>query len=247
VINADLAEAEPDLEVGGEAVLEVDGHRQAWRIVGIATTTTVGPVAYVPASTLADAIERPGTANVFAVELSADADHAAAAERLGTVAREAGLPVGQLQTNAQLREGFEGIVTIAIALLLFIGAILGVVAIIGVAGTMTLGVFEQTREIGVLRTLGATTWAVRRLLLLQGVTVSGVGGLIGIVLSLPVAWLLGNAMEATVISPAQLPTGFSWLAVAIWLPAAVVIGALGATQPARIAARLTVRDTLAYE
>jgi putative ABC transport system permease protein len=247
VINANLAEAEPDLTVGGEVVLEVDGHRQAWRIVGIATTTTVGPVAYVPASALADALERPGTANVFAVQLTVDADHAAAAERLGAGARQAGLRVGQLQTNAQLREGFEGIVTIAIALLLFIGAILGVVAIIGVAGTMTLGVFEQTRQIGVLRTLGATTWAMRRLLLLQGVTVAGVGGLIGIVLALPVAWMLGNAMEATVISPAQLPTGFSWLAVAIWLPLSVAIGALGATQPARIAARLTVRDTLAYE
>ncbi len=247
VINANLAEAEPDLTVGGEILLEVDGHRQTWQIVGIATTTTVGPVAYIPAQTLAATLGQPGRANVFAVQLAADVDHSEAADRLGASARDAGLPVGQVQTNAQLREGFEGIVTIAIALLLFIGAILGIVAIIGVTGTMTLGVFEQTREIGVLRTLGATTWAVRRLLLFQGVTVAGVGGLIGIVLSLPVAWLLGGAMEATVISPAQLPTGFSWLAVAIWIPAALAIGAIGATQPARIAARLTIRDTLAYE
>jgi putative ABC transport system permease protein len=247
VINANLAEAEPDLTVGGEVLLEVDGQQQAWQIVGVATTTTVGPVAYVPAEALAAAIDQPGRANVFAVRLAPDVDHSEAADRLGASARGAGMPVGQIQTNAQLREGFEGIVAIAIALLLFVGAILGVVAIIGVAGTMTLGVFEQTREIGVLRTLGATTWAVRRLLLFQGVTVAGVGGLLGIILSLPVAWLLGGAMEATVISPAQLPTGFSWLAVAIWIPAALAIGALGATQPARIAARLTIRDTLAYE
>jgi putative ABC transport system permease protein len=247
VINANLAEAEPDLAVGGEVHLEVDGRRQTWQIVGIATTTTVGPVAYVPAEALASTMDQPDRANVFAVQLAAGVDPAEVADRLGTRARDAGLPVSQVQTAAQLREGFEGIVAIAIALLLFIGAILGVVAVIGVAGTMTLGVFEQTREIGVLRTLGATTWAVRRLLLFQGVAVAGIGGLIGIVLSLPVAWLLGGAMEATVISPAQLPTGFSWLAVAIWIPAALAIGALGATQPARIAARLTVRDTLAYE
>ncbi len=247
VINENLAQAEPDLIVGGELMLEVVGHRQTWQIVGIATTTTVGPVAYVQAEAVATAVDQPGRANVFTVQLAAGADHGEAADRLGASAQDAGLPVGQVQTSAQLREGFEGIVTIAIALLLFIGAILGVVAIIGVAGTMTLGVFEQTREIGVLRTLGATTWAVRRLLLVQGVAVAGIGGLIGIALSVPVAWLLGGAMEATVISPAQLPTGFSWLAVAIWIPAALTIGALGATQPARIAARLTVRDTLAYE
>ena len=247
VINANLAAAEPDLTLGSDVLLQIDGHRQAWEIVGIATTTTVGSVAYLPAQEVAASLGHHDRANMFAVQLAADADHAEVADRLGNLARDAGLPVGQIQTNAQLREGFEGIVTIAIALLLFIGAILGVVAIIGVAGTMTLGVFEQTREIGVLRTLGATTWAVRRLLLLQGITVAGVGGLIGILLSLPVAWLLGSAMEATVISPAQLPTSFSWFAVGLWIPAAVAIGALGATQPARIAARLTIRDTLAYE
>ncbi len=46
---------------------------------------------------------------------------------------------------------------------------------------------------------------------------------------------------------ADLPASFSWFAVGIWMPVAIMIGALGATQPARIAARLTIRDTLAYE
>ncbi|HSK57161.1 MAG TPA: ABC transporter permease [Jiangellales bacterium] len=246
VINTDLAEAEPDLEVGDPAVLEIDGQRREWNVVGIATTTTVGPVAYLPTEQLAATVGAAGQANTLAVQLAAGTDHDEAADRLGTLAGDTGLPVGQVQTSGQIREGLEGIVAVAIALLLFIGAILAVVAVVGVAGTMTLSVFEQTREIGVLRTIGATTWAVRRLLLLQGVAVAAIGGLIGILLSMPVAWLLAAAIENTVIS-ADLPLTFSWLAVGIWLPVAMAIGALGATQPARAAARLTVRDTLAYE
>ncbi len=247
VVNADLVADEPTLEVGDDLVLAVDGHRTPFTIVGIATSTTRGPVAYLPADDLAALLEEPGQANLLAVRLADSADQAEAAGRLGDLARDAGLPVGGIQTNAEVRANLEGIITIAIALLLLVGAILAVVAVIGVAGTMTLGVFEQTREIGVLRTLGATTWTVRRLLLLQGLTVAGVGGVIGIALSLPVTWLLVGAIESTVLSPAELPTSFSWLAAAIWIPAALAIGAFGATQPARMAARLTVRDTLAYE
>ena len=246
VINTDLAEAEPDLGVGDPVLLEIDGQRREWHVVGIATTTTVGPVAYLPTDQLASTVGAAGQANVLVVQLAGETDHDEAAGRLGTLAGDAGLPVGQVQTSAQIREGLEGIVAVAIALLLLIGAILAVVAVVGVAGTMTLSVFEQTREIGVLRTIGATTWAVRRLLLLQGVAVAAIGGLIGILLSMPVAWLLAAAIESTVIS-ADLPLTFSWFAVGIWLPAAMAIGALGATQPAREAARLTIRDTLAYE
>jgi putative ABC transport system permease protein len=246
VVNTDLAEAEPDLGVGDQVLLEIDGQRQQWQIVGISSTTTVGPVAYLPADQLAAAIGASGQANVLAVELTAGADQSDAADRLATLARDGGLPLGQVQTNEQIRESLEGIIAVVVALLLLVGAILAVVAIVGVAGTMTLGVFEQTREIGVLRTLGATSWAVRRLLLLQGVAVAGVGGLIGVMLSMPVAWLLGGAIESTVIS-ADLPASFSWFAATIWIPVAITIGALGATQPARVASQLTIRDTLAYE
>ncbi len=246
VINTDLAAAEPDLGVGDQVLLEIDGQRQQWHIVGISSTTTVGPVAYLPADQLAATTSAPGEANVLAGQLTAGAEQGEVADRLGTLARDAGLPVGEVLTSGQIREGLEGIVTVAVALLLLIGAILAVVAVVGVAGTMTLSVFEQTREIGVLRTLGATTWSVRRLLLLQGLAVAAIGGLLGVLLSIPVAWLLAAAIESTVIS-ADLPVTFSWFAVGIWLPVAMAIGALGATQPARAAARLTIRDTLAYE
>ena len=114
------------------------------------------------------------------------------------------------------------------------------------AGVMTLGVMEQTREIGVLRTLGASGRAVKLLLLRQGLVIAGVGGVLGVLASLPVAWLLGRAVSSNLVMTA-LPAAFSWLGVAIWVVVALLIGALGATRPARVASRLTIRDTLAYE
>ena len=246
VINTHLADAEPDLQVGDQMTLEIQGHRQQWHIVGISTTTLVGPVAYTRADDLAQVTGQPGTSNLLAVQLPDTADPADSAERLGLLARDAGLPVAQVQTNGEIREATDGLFDIATALLFLVGAVLAVVAVLGVAGTMTMGVVEQTREIGVLRTLGATTWAVRRHLLLQGLAIASTGAVLGAVLSVPVYLLLGTAIQTTLIS-ADFPTSFSWAGVGIWTAIALAIGALGTTQPARTASHLTIRDTLAYE
>jgi putative ABC transport system permease protein len=148
--------------------------------------------------------------------------------------------------SCRFKGAVDGLFAIVVGLLLVVGGVLAVVAVVGVAGTMTLGVFEQTREIGVLRTLGASTWAVRRLLLVQGMAVAALGGFLGVLLAIPVSMLLNSAISTNLIS-ADLPDSFSWLGVAIWLGIVIAIGALGATSPSRVASRLTVRDTLAYE
>lgn len=127
-----------------------------------------------------------------------------------------------------------------------VGAVLAVVAVIGVAGTMTLNVVEQTREIGVLRTLGATTRSVRRLLLVQGLAIAAAGAVLGVLLSIPVSLMLGAAIRNNLIST-PMPFTFSWPGIGIWIAVAMIIGALGATHPSRVASRLTIRDTLAYE
>jgi putative ABC transport system permease protein len=246
VINTHLADEEPDLTVGGSIRLEIEGQRRQWTIVGIATTTLVGPVAYAPSQAVGRAIGEDGTTNLVAVETAPGTDQADVAERIGAVARTAGLPVAGVQTNEEIASAVDGLFAIVVGLLLVVGAILAVVAVVGVAGTMTLGVFEQTREIGVLRTLGASTWAVRRLLLGQGMAVAALGGMLGVLLSIPVSLLLNEAIGANLIS-ADLPTSFSWLGVGIWFAVVLMIGALGATSPSRVASRLTVRETLAYE
>jgi putative ABC transport system permease protein len=246
VINTHFADEEPDLGVGDQVVLDIEGHRRAWNIVGVSTTTLVGPVAFLPAQDLAAEIDQPGHTNLLAVQLRPGADPTDTADRLEAAARDAGIPVGEVQTNAQLRAGNDELVALIVTLLLVVGAVMAVVAVIGVAGTMTLSVVEQTREVGVLRTLGASNRAIRRLLLLQGLAIAAAGSVLGVGLSIPVALLLQLAIRTSLIS-ASLPAGFSWLGVGIWFAVALIIGAVGATRPARVAARLTIRETLAYE
>lgn len=246
VVNTHVVDAEPGLVVGDEVELVTNGERRWWEVVGVASTTLVGPVAYTTADDLAAATGRGGTVDVVAVGIAADDDAPAVADRLGARARDAGLPVAGVTTHAEVRAATDGLLDVAVAMLMLVGLVLAVVAVIGVAGTITLGVIEQTREIGVLRTLGATARSVRGVLVGQGVTVAAIGGVAGVALAVPVVLLLGAAIERTLIR-APFPTTISWTAVAAWLVVALLIGAVGAAQPSRTASRLTVRDTLAYE
>ncbi|MFP3908092.1 MAG: FtsX-like permease family protein, partial [Acidimicrobiales bacterium] len=246
VVNTHLVDEEPDVAVGEPILLDIEGQRRSWQVVGIASTTLVGPVAFVPTEALGDTLGSPGGTNLVTVELVGGADQDEAATRLESAVRSAGLGVGEVQTNTQLRSAIDGLVALVVGPLTAVGVMLAIVAVIGVAGTMTLGVVEQTREIGVLRTLGASSWAVRWLLLRQGLAIAVIGGALGVVTSLPVAWLLGEAISTSLIMT-SLPGAFSWTGVAIWVVVALLIGAVGSTRPARVASRLTIRDTLAYE
>jgi putative ABC transport system permease protein len=246
VINTHLADEEPDLVVGGTIRLDVEGNRRDWHIVGVATTTLVGPVAYLDVDVLAAELGRPGDTNLLALQLVPGTDADAAAERVQTEALSAGLPVGGVQTNAEIRAGVDDLMALVTGTLLVVGGVLGVIAVIGVAGTMALGVMEQTREIGVLRTIGASSRAVRRLFLAQGLALASIGGVLGLVAAIPVTRGLSLAISNGLIA-SDLPRGFSPMGIVIWLAVALAIGVLGATRPARAAARLTVRDTLAYE
>ncbi|TVR24934.1 MAG: FtsX-like permease family protein, partial [Ilumatobacter sp.] len=154
VINTHLVDEEPDLVVGGTVRLDIEGNRRDWEIVGVASTTLVGPVAYLRADQLTTELGRPGATNLLALQLAPGVDADAVAERLETQALAGGLPVGGVRTNAEIRAGVDDLMAIVTGTLLVVGGVLGVIAVIGVAGTMALSVMEQTREIGVLRTIG---------------------------------------------------------------------------------------------
>jgi putative ABC transport system permease protein len=120
-----------------------------------------------------------------------------------------------------------------------------VVGVLGIINTLTMSVLERTREIGVLRALGASRWRVRRtmadesLLIALAGTVSGVGIGVGIAL----VWLLGMRATTFTSLSIHLPLGM----LATLLVIGVVIGVLAAILPARRAATLEPLAARRYE
>jgi putative ABC transport system permease protein len=107
-----------------------------------------------------------------------------------------------------------------------------------------MSVAERTREIGLLRALGASRWLVRLSMLDESLLITTSGAFAGIGLGLVIAWSWVQSLDSFMPGITfHLPV-FAITSIAI---AAVVLGVIAAALPARRAARLDVIDALAYE
>jgi putative ABC transport system permease protein len=125
--------------------------------------------------------------------------------------------------------------------------LLAVVGGLGLMGTMSINVLERTREIGVLRAIGAGDWAILRLVLVEGVLIGLISWTIGAALSLPIGYLLNKGMEVAFGDEGLYTFVFAYEGVALWLAIVVGLAALASFLPARSASRMTIRDVLSYE
>jgi putative ABC transport system permease protein len=111
-----------------------------------------------------------------------------------------------------------------------------VIAVFGVINTLALSVIERSREVGVLRAVGATRRLVRRTVRLESIVICGYGGVLGIVVGL----LFGAVMQHVMLGNPLFEFGAPILVVVISLAGMVLVGVLSAMWPARRAAKTDV-------
>lgn len=141
-----------------------------------------------------------------------------------------------------MEEMAEGIGQITTIMTLIIGSIAGISLVVGGIGVMNImlvSVTERTKEIGIRKALGATKRQILTQFLIESVTLTLIGGIIGILL---------GAIAANVVSIfAGWPPLISWQVVLGGLIFSMVIGIVFGMLPANKAARLSPIESLRYE
>jgi putative ABC transport system permease protein len=132
-----------------------------------------------------------------------------------------------------------------------VGALALLVASIGIANTMVMAVYERTKEIGILKAVGAAPGQIRGLFVIEAALIGLLGGILGTVLG----WLLGKGLNWLILEILrwqEIPMQGIFFVVTWWLVLAALafatlVGLLAGLYPAARAARLPPLDALRYE
>jgi putative ABC transport system permease protein len=118
-----------------------------------------------------------------------------------------------------------------------------IIAVLGIMNTLALSVLERTRELGLIRAVGATRGQIRTMIRWESVVITVLGSTIGLGLGLFFAWSIGKALEEDGFTTYQVP----YVGVAAVVVVSALFGMLAALYPAWRAGRLDVLDAIATE
>ncbi|MEV6755170.1 FtsX-like permease family protein [Streptomyces sp. NPDC051214] len=175
----------------------------------------------------------------FKAGVSADEGKAVVSE----VAQEYGNP--DVQTRGEYAQSAAGGIDMMLTLVYALLALAVLIALLGIANTLTLAVHERTRELGLLRAVGQTRAQLRAMVRWESVLVAAFGTAGGLVLGGFLGWVLVKASDGATSS------AFAFAVPPVQLTVVVLVGltagALAGLRPARRAARLDVLRAIATE
>ena len=233
-------------QIGDRIVLRTGNGPVTLRVIGLSgNQANNGGVVYTPVTTLQSALGSPGAVNSYWITTTS-ADHGLI-DRTTTRVEDAlaahGNQIGTF-VNYDMREkqiAANGMITSSITVL---GLLIVAISMVGLVNAITMAVLERTREIGILRSIGARGRDVRRIFATEGLAVAVIGWLLGIPLGYAMArgigWLAGEAVGL------KIDFVFPAADVAIALVGTVILALLVMLAPLRRAVRFKPGEAIRY-
>lgn len=251
VINTDVLKDHPNVKVGDRVAIKLsksEKQRTYWTVVGIVRGVMAGPFVYANYSYFSKVIGKPEQGmDVFVVTESRDAaEQMQIAKTLEKHFKDVGMPVKRVETMADIKSQVQSQFNVIIIFLLVMAMMLAAVGGLGLMGTMSINVLERTREIGIMRSIGASNWSVRRIFIIEGVLIGILSWMLAMIIALPISKLFSNLL-GNAFMHAPFSFTFSISGAILWFIIVIVLAAAASFLPAWNASRLSIREVLAYE
>jgi putative ABC transport system permease protein len=245
-----IMDAHPEWEIGSTVRLALDNRVESNFVIvgtfpfpsGEGNNMAVADYAH-----LAGLLDQQGQSSTFRL-LTSPRDAATqdqVRDALLTAFQEEGYAV-EVTSGHTTADALNTILNALVLFLLLMALLVALVGALGLAGTMSINVLERTREIGVMRAIGATNGAVMQLVVVEGLLTGLLSWLVGAIVSVPVGIVL-----AQILGQGLFDTPFAFVldgnSLLVWLAIVALLSVVSSALPAWNAARLTVREALAYE
>ena len=239
----------PGLKPGDQLKLKINGQENYWTVVGIFRFISREEIiSYANYDYISGLLNMTGRSSSYRVVTD---QHSLAYQKqmaatIDSNLRGLGYHVSEAQAGLTTLQTASESLAILINFLLIMALLTAAVGSIGLTGTMGMNVMERTREIGVMRAIGATDGQIMKTVMVEGIIIGMMSWVLAAIVSFPITIMLSRIISLAIFnSPSKFvlnPLGFL-----IWLGLVLILAAVASVLPARNAARLTIREVLAYE
>lgn len=244
VLNHVAAAQRPGLRVGEQLTVSAEGKLAHVTVVGIVEEIGSAGVVYMPRAAFEAHFGAPRLARLTTSSGSSRERDDAIARIEGELART-GASVEVVMPLAELRTAVGDHVIVLINALIALAAVLGCVGLLGLSASMTTSVVERTREIGVMKAVGAVSRRIMGLILWEGVLTTALSAALSFVLAVPLAAVVEVHLGRLGFM-APLPFVLSFSGGLLWTALVLIASVLASWLPARRAASISVREAIAH-
>ena len=250
VVSDSLYLTYPDLKPGDQLVIKLPGRsKESWTVVGVFPFLALfgDPMAYANYDFIAAENHLPNQATSYRIitHLHDAESNRQLTERIDTHLTERDFAVQSVKSGSDMRQKATIAINVVIVFLLIMAILTAFVGSMGLTGAMSINVLERTREIGVMRTIGAVDRVIMQSVIIEGLVISLITWVLAIGVSFPIGNLLLTIIGKALGTPMELV--FTPLGILLWLGVVIVLSVIASIIPARNAARLTINEVLAYE
>jgi len=151
-------------------------------------------------------------------------------------------PTQKVETRSEYLDSINRMVDQILTMFYGLLAMSVIISIFGIVNTLVLSVHERTREIGMLRAIGATRRQLRQMVRYESVITAVIGGLLGTLVGIAMGYVI-----VTQLGGDGLVFSLPWMQLGVFLVLAVVVGVVAAVLPARRAANTRILEAIQYE
>jgi putative ABC transport system permease protein len=251
VITRATAERE-DIAIGDRVTLDLGELGEGdWQVVGVYepvfASGFVSDTIYAPLGSLYEATKKVNLGSDLYVRTTQHTAEfrSAVTDELESLLEDHNIQVVASQTESELHSQYIFQFSTVTSMLMGLSVVVAAVGGIALMGALSIAVVERTKEIGVLRAVGARSSAILGIFMMEGVLQGVLSWLAAVPVSLLASPVISSELGRSMFG-ATLDFRYNWAAVGIWLGVVLVIAALASLLPARGATRISVRDSLAY-
>jgi putative ABC transport system permease protein len=250
VVNRKWTEEE-GVKLGDMVHLDLGGNypETDWVVVGINQDLVQKQTGvFISFDALDRALKR--TDKTITLEVKYKTNDAASQKRvtreLTATLKAKGIDVFSTQSLSDIKSQVTSLYHILVVFLLVMSLLTATVGGIGLMGMMSINVLERSKEIGVMRAIGAGNRDIVQIFWGESMVISLASFALAIVVSVPLSRAMARAVGMAFI---QTPLDFAYAynGIVYWLVIVIVVGTLASIAPALNAANLSVRQSLAYE